>query len=143
MIDLLIKDGLIIDGTGSPGFHAAIGIEGDTISILRGDVSDIESKQVIDATGKIVCPGFIDVHAHSALMILHEPQHLPKVHQGVTTELIGVDGNSYAPFTTQQDLKDFIVLNAGLDGAPPITPSSKVISTISVAAGDLLILNTN
>ena len=65
MIDLLIKDGLIIDGTGSPGFHAAIGIEGDTISILRGDVSDIESKQVINATGKIVCPGFIDVHAHS------------------------------------------------------------------------------
>jgi N-acyl-D-amino-acid deacylase len=128
MIDLLIKDGLIIDGTGSPGFHATVGIKGDTISILRGDVSDIESKQVIDATGKIVCPGFIDVHAHSALMILHEPQHLPKVHQGVTTELIGVDGNSYAPFTTQQDLKDFIVLNAGLDGAPPITPSWLTVS---------------
>ena len=128
MIDLLIKDGLIIDGTGSPGFHAAIGIEGDTVSILRGDVSNIEAKQVIDAAGKVVCPGFIDVHAHSALMILHEPEHLPKVHQGVTTELIGVDGNSYAPFTTQQDLKDFIVLNAGLDGAPPITPSWLTVS---------------
>ena len=121
-MDLLIKGGMIIDGTGSPGFFAAVGVDRDTVFIIRGDVSAIEASRVIDATGKIVCPGFIDVHAHSALMILHDPQHLPKVHQGVTTELIGVDGNSYAPFTKRRDLEDFIQLNAGLDGAPPIDP---------------------
>ena len=122
MMDLLIRNGLVIDGSGSPGYHASVGIAGNVISVLRGDVTHIEARKDIDAKGKIVCPGFIDVHAHSALMILHDPHHLPKVHQGVTTELIGIDGNSYAPFTGQQDLKDFITLNAGLEGCPPVEP---------------------
>ena len=46
----------------------------------------------IDATGKVVAPGFIDLHSHSGLMILAEPRHEPKVRQGVTTEIVGVDG---------------------------------------------------
>jgi N-acyl-D-amino-acid deacylase len=128
MMDTLIIGGMIIDGSGNPGYFASVGIDGDAITILRGDVSKVQATQVIDANGKIVCPGFIDVHAHSALMILHDPQHLPKVHQGVTTELIGIDGNSYAPFTQHQDLKDFIVLNAGLEGSPPIDPSWSSVS---------------
>ena len=70
--------------------------------------------------GKVVTPGFIDVHAHSALVILSEPEHQPKVHQGVTTELIGIDGNSYAPFSSQTDLEMFIRLNSGLEGDPPL-----------------------
>ena len=127
-MDLLIKGGMIVDGLGNPGYFASVGVDGDTITILRGDVSDVQVTRVIDAKGKVVCPGFIDVHAHSALMILHDPQHLPKVHQGVTTELIGIDGNSYAPFTEPQDLKDFIVLNAGLEGRPPIDPSWSTVS---------------
>ncbi len=127
-MDKLIKGGMIIDGSGNPGYFASVGIDGDAITILRGDVSEVQATQVIDANGKIVCPGFIDVHAHSALMILHDPRHLPKVHQGVTTELIGIDGNSYAPFTQRQDLKDFIVLNAGLEGSPPIDPSWSSVS---------------
>ncbi len=128
MMDMLIKGGMIVDGTGGPGYYAAVGIEGDRVSILRGDVSDIQATQVIDAKGKVVCPGFIDVHAHSALMILDDPEHLPKVHQGVTTELIGIDGNSYAPFSRHQDLEDFIELNAGLDGSPSISPSWSTVS---------------
>ena len=127
-MDKLIKGGMIIDGSGNPGYFASVGIDGDAITILRGDVSEVQATQVIDANGKIVCPGFIDVHAHSTLMILHDPRHLPKVHQGVTTELIGIDGNSYAPFTHRQDLKDFIVLNAGLEGSPPIDPSWSSVS---------------
>lgn len=97
MLDLLIRDGLIIDGTGNPGFYSAVGVEGERIRILRGDLSGVQAGRVIDAKGLIVCPGFIDMHAHSGLVMLAEPHHEPKVRQGVTTELIGIDGCSYAP----------------------------------------------
>ncbi|HJN87731.1 MAG: D-aminoacylase [Dehalococcoidia bacterium] len=120
MIDLLIKNGLIVDGTGSPGFYGAAAITGDTVHILRGDVSGLESARTIDATGKVVSPGFIDFHAHSALMPLWEPRHEPKVRQGITTELIGVDGNSYAPFSSEEDLIQFADLNSGLEGSLPL-----------------------
>ena len=120
MLDLLIKGGLVIDGTGNPGFFAAVGVEGDRVRVLRGDVAGVEARRTLDATGKVVCPGFIDVHAHSGLVVLAEPRHEPKVRQGVTTELIGVDGNSYAPFRTHEDLLRFVELNSGLDGNPPL-----------------------
>ena len=79
-----------------------------------------EAARVIDAKSKVVCPGFIDMHAHSGLMILAEPEHHPKVRQGITTELVGVDGNSYAPFTSHADYVSFVELNSGLDGAPEL-----------------------
>ena len=120
MLDLLIKGGLIVDGGGSPGYYGVVGVEGDRITILRGDVSDVPAERVLDATGRVVCPGFIDVHAHSGLMILADPRHEPKVHQGITTELIGIDGNSYAPFKSNDDLRRFIELNSGLDGDPEL-----------------------
>ncbi|MEK7814556.1 MAG: D-aminoacylase [Chloroflexota bacterium] len=123
MLDILIKNGLIIDGTGNPGYYGGVGITGDTVHILRGDLSQVEAGRTIDATGKVVCPGFIDMHAHSGLVILAEPQHHPKVRQGVTTELIGVDGNSYAPFHSREDLLQFVELNSGLDGNPPLPGS--------------------
>ena len=88
MLDLLIRGGRIVDGTGNPGFFGALGIQGDKVAVFRGDASNIEAQRFLDATGKVVCPGFIDVHAHSGLVILNEPRHEPKVRQGVTTELI-------------------------------------------------------
>ena len=83
MLDLLIKGGLVIDGTGSPGYFAAVGVEGDTLRIIRSDASEVEAAETIDATGKVVCPGFIDLHAHTGLTILGEPRHEPKVRQGL------------------------------------------------------------
>ena len=120
MLDLLIKNGLVVDGTGNPGFYAAVGVQGETVSILRGDSANADAGRVIDATGRVVCPGFIDMHAHTGLVILAEPEHHPKVRQGITTELVGVDGNSYAPFTSHEDFLDFVELNSGLDGAPDL-----------------------
>lgn len=120
MLDLLIRDGLIVDGTGNPGFHAAVGVQGDEVRIFRGDTSHLETARVIDARGHVVSPGFIDMHSHGGLIILGDPRHEPKVRQGVTTELIGIDGNSHAPFKTQEELHRFIELDSGLNGEPPM-----------------------
>ena len=118
MLDLLITGGRVIDGTGAPAIYASVAVEGDRLRILRGDVSDLKATRRIDASGKVVCPGFIDIHAHSSLVILDEPEHMPKVHQGVTTEVIGIDGVSYAPLRRESDRKDLIWINSGFDGSP-------------------------
>src|SRR5688572_25946369 len=73
----------------------------------------------IDATGRVVAPGFIDLHSHGGLVILAEPRHEPKVRQGVTTEIVGVDGNSFAPFPSSDDLQAFVEFDSGLDGWLP------------------------
>ena len=73
MLDLLIKNGLVVDGSGNPGFYGSVGVDGDTLHVFRGDSSGLEAARVFDASSKVVCPGFIDVHAHSGLMILAEP----------------------------------------------------------------------
>ncbi|MFI5255279.1 MAG: amidohydrolase family protein [Candidatus Limnocylindrales bacterium] len=125
--DLLIEGGTVVDGSGAPGFAAAVGVTGDRLRILRAgdtgagrDTGAMRAARRIDATGLVVAPGFIDLHSHGGLMMLAEPRHEPKVRQGVTTEVIGVDGNSYAPFLRRADFDDFLTLNAGLDGRPAI-----------------------
>ena len=120
MLDILIVNGQVVDGTGSPGFYAAVGVQGDSVSVHRGDVSGLEAIRVIDATGHVVCPGFIDLHSHAGLTILGAPHHDPKVRQGVTTELVGIDGISHAPFKTQDELNRYIWLDSGLNGYPPM-----------------------
>jgi N-acyl-D-amino-acid deacylase len=119
--DLLIENGTIVDGSGEPGRPGSVGISGERISVLEdGAQRPAYVGRSIDASGKVVAPGFIDLHSHSGLMILVDPRHEPKVRQGVTTEVIGVDGLSYAPMPSQADLEALIEMNAGLDGAPRI-----------------------
>src|SRR5215216_2149130 len=100
VLDLLIANGMIVDGTGNPGFYGSVAVEGETIRILRGDVSHVQAARTIDASGHVISPGFIDMHAH--------------------TGLVGIDGNSYAPFHSQDDFDKFYQLNSGLDGAPTL-----------------------
>ena len=119
MLDLLIVNGKIIDGTGNPGYTGAVGVVGEEVQIVRGDTSTVEAAQTIDATAHVVCPGFIDLHSHTGLTIFGAPQHDPKVRQGVTTELIGIDGISHAPFKTHEELRRYIWLDSGLNGYPP------------------------
>ena len=96
MIDLLIKNARIIDGAGSPWFSGSVLVTGDTLTVRRGDLDGVEAARTIDAAGRVVCPGFVDLHSHAGLTILGEPHHDPKVRQGVTTELVGIDGISHA-----------------------------------------------
>jgi N-acyl-D-amino-acid deacylase len=118
-VDLLIHDGRLVDGTGAPAGTGTVGIlDGE---ILLGDAAwKPETADSLDATGMVVAPGFIDLHSHGALVVLADPDHEPKVRQGVTTEVVGVDGNGYAPFADHDDLLAFVDLNAGLDGRPGI-----------------------
>ncbi|HKG56548.1 MAG TPA: D-aminoacylase [Candidatus Limnocylindrales bacterium] len=120
MMDILITGGTIVDGTGAPGRAGAVAVEGGRIRILAQDADLPGVPYRIDAARKVVAPGFIDLHSHSGLMLLAEPRHEPKVRQGVTTELFGVDGNSYAPFESADDLAAFVELNGGLDGLPEV-----------------------
>ena len=120
MSELLIKNGLVIDGSGSPGFYAAVLVNENTVTVHRGDVSHLKADRTIDGTGYVVCPGFVDLHSHAGLTILGEPHHDPKVRQGVTTELVGIDGISHAPFKTREELERYIWLDSGLNGYPPL-----------------------
>ncbi len=119
MIDLLITNARVIDGTGSPWFSGSVLISGDTLTVRRGDLDGVEAARTIDAGGKVVCPGFVDLHSHAGLTILGEPHHDPKVRQGVTTELVGIDGISHAPFKTREELERYIWLDSGLNWYPP------------------------
>ena len=120
-VDLLITGGTIVDGTGVPGRSGAIAVVADRMRILDStDGLPAHVGRRIDATGKVVAPGFIDLHSHGGLMILADGRHEPKVRQGVTTELVGVDGNGFAPFETRGDLEAFVELDSGLDGRPAI-----------------------
>ena len=110
----------MVDGSGDRGFRAAVGIRGDRIEVLRGATDEPAAGRRIDATGLVVCPGFIDLHSHSGLMIFADPLHEPKVRQGITTEVIGVDGLSYAPISDPADLEALVRMNAGLDGMPEV-----------------------
>ncbi|MFC0471373.1 amidohydrolase family protein [Halalkalibacter kiskunsagensis] len=108
MLDLLIKNGRIVDGTGNPWFYGDVGIKEGKITHV-GRVS-IESKEVIDANKNIVSPGFIDGHSHSDLLVLREPHNDIKLQQGVTTEVVGNCGLAPAPFVKEKGklLKSYI-----------------------------------
>jgi len=119
----LIRRATVVDGTEAPRYAADVLVDGPRIAAIAppGELTDaavvglrggkcvgaavvrlsagkcVGADHVIDADGLVLAPGFIDMHAHSDLQILLEPAHLAKLSQGVTTELLGQDGLSYAP----------------------------------------------
>lgn len=94
--DLLIKHGTVVDGTGAPGIQADVGVNQGQITAMAPEL-DGEAAQEIDARGRIVAPGFIDVHTHSDFTLLNTPGADSKVRQGITTEVVGNCGFSPAP----------------------------------------------
>ena len=118
MFDLIIRGGRIIDGSGSPWYQGDVGLQGDRIAAI-GRLDSSQASRIIDASGLVVCPGFIDLHTHSDIMILANPRHEAKVMQGVTTDLLGLDGLSYAPLSPD-NLRMMRRYLAGLNGNPNI-----------------------
>jgi len=98
MIDIIIRNGWIADGTGNPTYPADVAIENDRI-VNVGRMPALQTARVIDATGQIICPGFIDSHSHSDNTIMLNPTAQSTIRQGVTTEIVGNCGYSPAPLT--------------------------------------------
>jgi dihydroorotase/N-acyl-D-amino-acid deacylase len=93
--DIIIRNGHIIDGTGSPWYAADLGVRGGRIAAI-GDLSHARAARTLDAQGMVVAPGFIDMLGQSELTILANPQLPSKIYQGITTEITG-EGDSVAP----------------------------------------------
>ncbi|MDJ1134583.1 D-aminoacylase [Streptomyces iconiensis] len=97
-MDLVIREATVVDGTGGPAYKADVGIEDGRIAgIAREGGERLGGARVIEGDGHVVAPGFIDMHAHSDLAVLRDPSHEAKAAQGVTLEVLGQDGLSYAP----------------------------------------------
>jgi len=96
---VLITNATVIDGTGSPGRRASVRVEGDRI-VAVGDLQPASTDRVIDATGLVLAPGFIDTHTHADDGLDTHPEALAVVSQGITTIIGGQDGGSPLPLST-------------------------------------------
>ncbi|MEV5984516.1 D-aminoacylase [Streptomyces sp. NPDC052051] len=102
LADLVIRDADVVDGSGAPSYRADVAVkDGRIVSIVQeAAAAGCQRPRVVrelDAEGLVLSPGFIDMHAHSDLALLRDPDHSAKAAQGVTLEVLGQDGLSYAP----------------------------------------------
>ncbi|PSJ25231.1 N-acyl-D-amino-acid deacylase [Streptosporangium nondiastaticum] len=97
-MDTVFRDARVIDGSGGPSYRADVALAGGRIAaIARKGEPRLTARRTVEAQGLALSPGFIDMHAHSDLALLRDPAHTAKAAQGVTLEVIGQDGLSYAP----------------------------------------------
>lgn len=115
--DTVFEDCRVVDGTGNPWYRADVGVKDGKIAGI-GVLRWAKAGRRIQGTGRVLCPGFIDVHNHSDVMIFADPAHEAKVRQGITTELLGSDGLSVVPMK-EEKRKEWQRLWAGLNGIHP------------------------
>ncbi|MFO0891425.1 MAG: amidohydrolase family protein [Isosphaeraceae bacterium] len=89
--DVLIRNGRIVDGTGNPWFHGDVAVRGGRIAAVGRLDEATTAREVIEARGMVVAPGFIDIHSHSDMPLLRDGSAQSKIRQGVTTEVLGED----------------------------------------------------
>src|SRR5262252_3108480 len=101
-IDTLICGGRVVDGTGNPWRYADVALRRDRIADITppGQIAPEQAREVVDAQGMVVCPGFIDIQSHSILPLMRDGRSLSKITQGVTTEIMG-EAWTPAPFGGQ------------------------------------------
>jgi N-acyl-D-amino-acid deacylase len=111
---ILLRGGLVYDGTGAPPAEADVAVDGDRISGIGPGLAEAGAA-VIDIGGLAVAPGFIDIHSHTDRELLVNPRAESKIRQGVTTEIVGQDGSSLGPWrdTRERETPEEIVDIAG------------------------------
>ena len=115
MYDLIIKNGTVYDGTGRKPFLADVAIKGNKI-IAIGDLEG-SSKEIIDAKGKIVAPGFVDIHTHYDGQVTWDPYLRPSTYHGVTTVVMGNCGVGFSPCKPEE--RDWLIsLMEGVEDIP-------------------------
>lgn len=119
MLDIKITGGTIIDGKSNQAFKADIGVIDDRIYDI-GDFKNVESKMHIDATGKIVAPGFIDIHTHSDMSIIYDRRASSMIHDGVTTQVVGNCGIGVVPIKNEKKKMLIDYLATRLIGSIPV-----------------------
>jgi len=97
MYDIIIKNGMILDGTASPYLRTDIAVKDGKIAKIAKDLDITAAAKVIDASGLTVTPGFIDSHSHADGAVLSYPDMTEKAEQGITTSIGGQCGSSPAP----------------------------------------------
>jgi N-acyl-D-aspartate/D-glutamate deacylase len=103
--DTLIRNVQIIDGSGGEPQSGSVAVVGDRIQAV-GKLDEYSSPNTIDGEGKVLAPGFVDAHTHDDLYVIHHPEMLPKISQGVTTVIVGNCGISAAPVRLKAELPD-------------------------------------
>ena len=125
--DLILSGGQLLDGTGTPAVAADLGIIGEKIEAIA-NLSRAQARRVIPLQGLTLAPGFIDTHTHSEGALLHDPQHANGLRQGITTEIVGLDGMSWAPLSPP-NFRLYARYLGGILGDPP-----PELDTSSIAA---------
>jgi N-acyl-D-glutamate deacylase/N-acyl-D-amino-acid deacylase len=105
LYDLIIRDALVIDGSDVPGFRADVAIREGRIQRI-GSLGGVSAVEEINAAGRVLAPGFIDVHTHDDTVVIRHPAMLPKISQGVTTVIVGNCGISASPVSLAGDPPD-------------------------------------
>lgn len=116
MLDLLIKNARVADGTGKPVFSAAVGVEGDRIACIVTDGTLPEAKTVIDAKGQLLCPGFIDIHSHADVSLPFYPHADNSIMQGITTFVGSNCGMGLAPAYNEEFVQSYMMKQLQLEG---------------------------
>lgn len=96
MFDVIIRGGLVADGTGAPPWSADVGITGGIVA-AAGRLGDAQAGEVVEAAGRVVMPGFVDAHSRADVRVLDDAVQLALLRQGVTMIVTGQDGVSFAP----------------------------------------------
>ena len=103
--DYLFRNVTVIDGSGGPQYRADVAVQGDRIAQIAPAIQ-AEAEHDIDGSGKVLAPGFIDVHTHDDINVIRMPEYLPKISQGITTVIVGNCGISAAMATIEHDVPD-------------------------------------
>ncbi len=118
-MDILFENARIIDGTGSPWFRGAVGVQdGRITSVSRSGSPEMVAETMVDLQELVIAPGFVDTHSHSDLELFTDNYVEPKVRQGITTEVLGQDGFSMGPIESDDSADELRQHLGGLTGAP-------------------------